>query len=121
MATPNPSDLDQAALDRLRKLGGEKLLREMIDLFLQHSPGRVEAALAAESADDQPGISRAVHSLKSSAANVGAVALRDLSANIEAVSMGQSAGNLAELMKQLNPTFANARQCLEEKRKELGS
>jgi HPt (histidine-containing phosphotransfer) domain-containing protein len=120
MATPsNSAEIDPAALARLRRLGGDKLLRDMIDLFLQHAPQRVEQALAAGAAGNLPDIGRAVHSLKSSAANVGATALHQLSAQIEAVATGETPGDAIALLADLQATFDRARVSLEQQRKEL--
>ena len=72
MIASDTDELDPVAFERLKRLGGVKLLREMIDLFLGHAPTRVEAALAAGAIGDITGVNRAVHSLKSSVANLGA-------------------------------------------------
>jgi hypothetical protein len=40
--TPPVAALDKAALERLRRIGGQEFLVEMIDLFLDHGPQRLD-------------------------------------------------------------------------------
>lgn len=75
-------ELDDA-LDRLRRFGGDQLLRDMIDLFLEHAPVRIAAArLAVANADPRPA-QLALHSLVSSCAQLGAERLRTIGARAE--------------------------------------
>lgn len=75
--------LDAAAQDRLRRIGGGKLLAQMIDLFLKHGPERIGAIRSAAAAGDAAALERAAHTLKSSAGNLGAGALQDAAARAE--------------------------------------
>lgn len=76
---PDAPSTDQDALDRLRRFGGDKLLGEMITLFLAAAPERLEAARAAATSGDAESAERALHSLKSSAAQLGAMRMQRLS------------------------------------------
>jgi HPt (histidine-containing phosphotransfer) domain-containing protein len=69
---------DGAALDRLRRFGGGKLLTEMIGLFLEALPERLEAARAGLVAGEASEVERALHSLKSSSAQLGAIGMQRL-------------------------------------------
>jgi two-component system sensor histidine kinase/response regulator len=73
-----PLSLDQSALDRLDRFGGGKLLREMIALFLAATPERLAAARAGVEAGDAPAAEMALHSLKSSSAQLGAMRMQRL-------------------------------------------
>lgn len=117
--TMSPTDLDPAAFERLRRIGGDKLLREMLDLFLKHAPERVEAAVTAAAAGNLPAVGHAAHSLKSSAANVGATALQELAGRLEKLSEGGSPQEVDALARDLAATFALVRGKLEEQRKGL--
>ena len=64
--------IDRAALDRLQEWGGERLLQQMVRLFLENSPERVEQIRTGFESPDPDAVERGSHSLKSSAANVGA-------------------------------------------------
>lgn len=119
MEASQPAVLDPVALERLRRLGGGKLLRDMLDLFLEHTPARMEAAVAAAAQGDHAGVNRAAHSLKSSAANLGARTLRDIAEQVEHVAAGEQAGDLAALIAQFQDAFAQARAALEKERQGL--
>jgi HPt (histidine-containing phosphotransfer) domain-containing protein len=67
--------LDPEALARLERIGGDKLLREMIALYHVNAPERMTAAEAALVAGDVVAAENALHSLKSSSAQLGALRL----------------------------------------------
>jgi two-component system, sensor histidine kinase and response regulator len=67
---------DGEALRRLQRVGGPTLVRQMIRLFLENLPIRVDTAFAGLRGGNWSDVERAGHSLKSSAAYLG---LRDLS------------------------------------------
>lgn len=65
--------VDQDALDRLRGFGGEKLLRGMIELFVKNAPTKAAEAREALDCGDAAALRAALHGLKSSAGQLGAV------------------------------------------------
>lgn len=95
------SVIDPAALERLRDWGGGKLMAQMVRLFLENSPARMEQIRAGLEGGEVGLAEKGAHSLKSSAANVGALAVRDLAAAMEAVAargdLGQARDDLADL------------------------
>lgn len=83
--------LDPQAFVRLREWGGDELLHRMIELFLKNAPdkvGQVEAGLLASNLEE---VERGSHSLKSSAGNLGAEALRLQSARVEGLAESEPA------------------------------
>jgi HPt (histidine-containing phosphotransfer) domain-containing protein len=88
------STIDQEALARLRRFGGDKLLRDMIDLFAQHGPERVVAARAGFETADSVVVKAALHALKSSAGQLGALAVQELCATGE---MRAAKGDLSDM------------------------
>jgi len=70
-----PPVLDRAALERLRRIGGSALVRQMLELFRDGAAQRLAAARAAVAEGDRPALGRAAHALVSSAGNVGAAEL----------------------------------------------
>ncbi len=76
-------ELNPEALERLREWGGETLIVRMIDLFIEHAPVRLAAIRAGLAAGDSDSVERAAHSLKSSAANLGAERVQELSGLVE--------------------------------------
>ena len=70
--------LERVALERLRRFGGEKLVRELVELFLAHGPARAAAARTASAKDDARAVRSHLHALKSSAAQLGAAGVQRL-------------------------------------------
>lgn len=70
-----PSLVDNAALERLRAFGGEKLLRGMIELFVSNAPAKLADAREALDCGDAAALRRALHGLKSSAGQLGAASV----------------------------------------------
>ena len=100
---------DDAALDRLQRFGGVKLLRQMVTLFLAAAPERIAAARAACEAGDLPAAELALHSLKSSSAQLGAMGLQRLSEMGEHRVRAGSLDGLAALTDQLEQELARVR------------
>ena|SRR5687768_8350891 len=67
--------LDQAAIERLRSFGGDKLLRGMIELFVKNAPGKAAEAREALDCGDSAALRASLHSLKSSAGQLGAASV----------------------------------------------
>jgi HPt (histidine-containing phosphotransfer) domain-containing protein len=94
-------DTDPAALDRLKRFGGGKLLGEMIALFLVAAPERIGTARSAAAQGDAESAERALHSLKSSAAQLGALRLQRLSELGEHQVRAGSLDGVGELATEL--------------------
>jgi HPt (histidine-containing phosphotransfer) domain-containing protein len=103
---------DATALDRLKRFGGGSLLGQMIDLFLVAAPERIEAASRAEAAGDAEAVERALHSLKSSSAQLGAVRMQRLSEQGEHRARAGSLEGVAELTSALEEELARVREWL---------
>lgn len=69
--------IDEAALDRLRGFGGDKLLHGMIELFVRNAPARAADAREALDCGDAAALRSALHALKSSAGQLGAVSVHE--------------------------------------------
>jgi HPt (histidine-containing phosphotransfer) domain-containing protein len=89
--------LDPNALDALRGLqeeGDDDLLGELIDLFLEDSPGRIDGMRDAISREDWPSLASWAHSLKGSCGSLGALHMAELCAHLE--RLGRSGGGHAD-------------------------
>jgi len=104
--------LDPAALERLRKLGGDKFAGDMIDLFLSYGGKQVAEARAAWQAGDLAGVAGAAHALKSSAGNVGAEQVRKLAAQAEQAAKGALNEAVAAAVTALEQAFAETEPLL---------
>ena len=105
--------IDPAALDRLEEWGGADLTREMIRLFLESAPERIDQIRTCE--DDDPGDlpERGGHSLKSSAANVGAQEVRRFAEEIEEQAANGNLDAVRVLLPKIEAAFDRARSVLE--------
>ncbi|HSJ08664.1 MAG TPA: Hpt domain-containing protein [Longimicrobiales bacterium] len=74
---------DPAALQRLRRMGGGTLLRQLLEMYLGLGEERLAALAAGVESGDVRRVERAVHTLKATAGNVGAVRLQYTAAAIE--------------------------------------
>lgn len=116
---PDPRDcLNPAVLARLRRLGPD-FPGKLIVLFLEHTPGRLDAALAGGKSGDWKAVEDAAHSLKSSAGNLGAGRLYEAAERTElAAAEARAAGEngkreLDTLLSGLEAAYREARDRLE--------
>jgi HPt (histidine-containing phosphotransfer) domain-containing protein len=101
--------IDAVAFERIRRIGGDRLLRQMIEAFLENGAQRVRTALDAPDAADA---AQAAHALKSSAGNLGLVRVMRLAEAMEArAANGDERGCLA-LRPALAAAFDEARAAL---------
>lgn len=107
---------DRAAIVRLEKIGGRKLVREMLSIVLDYVPKKLEAAREGERAGDLEAIQHAVHPIRSSAANVGARAVNELASQIERLAMEKQAGPIPALLRDLEAAYDRVRPALEQER-----
>jgi HPt (histidine-containing phosphotransfer) domain-containing protein len=112
-------DLSETRWAQLRRLGGDKLIVELIDLFLQLAPQRLEAARTGLAAGDLAAVARAAHSLTSSAGNLGVVRVQEAAAALERQAMCGAAAEVPGLMEQLETAWIDARNLLQQKRQEI--
>jgi HPt (histidine-containing phosphotransfer) domain-containing protein len=107
--------LDAEALDRLRELdptGKGRLLERVLRAF-QSSAGRLSLQFAdARRSDDMPGIRHVVHTLKSSSASIGALALARLCAEIEASIRAEAFTSLTERLDAMDRELAAVLQAV---------
>ena len=79
MNTPEAS----SALEKLYQVGGERLVREVLEVLRTNVPPRLTEARAAARRGDAREVARLAHSLKSSLGQVGAVAMAEALSRIE--------------------------------------
>ena len=85
---PESEVLDQPTLaGLLDSLGGDvDFLKELVDAYLDSTPGLFAAMRQAAAAGDGAALQRAAHSLKTGSANMGALALAALCKQLEDMS-----------------------------------
>jgi HPt (histidine-containing phosphotransfer) domain-containing protein len=109
-----PPTLDQAAFDHLLEITGDDLefVDELIDTYLADGSLQLEAMGAAASSGDAAALVRPAHSLKSSSANVGAMALTDICRELEAAARTGDVPDARERVAACDQAFADARAAL---------
>lgn len=112
-------NLDPAAIERLLRLGGAAFVCKMIDLFLSYAAEKVAEARRAQDSADWAALAKAVHPIKSSAGNVGAVRVQELAQRLEQLSQQGEGGRLSDLVGELEQAFAAVKPELEQKKQSV--
>ena len=106
--TIDPTIIDPAALERLEKWGGPSLSNEIVQLFLENGPARMDQIRVAIDGEDLDAPERGAHSLKSSAANVGAQHVQRFASEVELAASGGDLQTVRELIPNLEEAYAQA-------------
>ena len=108
--TPNPSVLDPAVIDTLQKLavpGEPDLLREVLTMFMNDVPQRMEKLRNAHAAGNIQDVRRSAHSLKGSSGNIGARAMFDICKRLDA---GEDLAAAGPLIDELGVEFGKVEE-----------
>lgn len=114
------SPIDTSVLDALRALqeeGEPDIVTELIDLFLQDAPLRLESIRAAIAQKDATALRKAAHTLKGSGANLGAGPMATLCFELEKRGRAGSLEGTEVLLAQLEDEFKRVRHALETERR----
>ncbi|MET0266364.1 MAG: response regulator, partial [Duganella sp.] len=115
-STPDlPDLLDPQALHNIRALSpahGEALLARVLRAYLADTPAHLLALQQAIVADDSEQLRKTAHSLKSSCANVGALALAQRCRDMEQLARQHSTAGAAALLADMERGFLAVRQAL---------
>ncbi len=111
--TTEPTILDPAALERLEEWGGPGLSKEIVQLFLDHGPVRMDQIRGALDGEDLEVPERGAHSLKSSAANVGANHVHRVAGEVELAASQGDLQRVRDLIPNLEQAYAQAARELE--------
>ncbi|HEX2100234.1 MAG TPA: Hpt domain-containing protein [Candidatus Synoicihabitans sp.] len=108
--------LDAESIENLRALGmdgDDSFLREIIGIFVEDTPNRLNEMRQAFAANDQATFTRAAHSIKGSASNLGAFRLRALAEKLEHDSKKFTLAGLDAHLPVMEAEFAAAKIELE--------
>ena len=105
---PQAQVIDPQALERLKEWGGQKLAGQMVRLFLKNSGTRMDQIRTGVGQGDPDEAERGAHSLKSSAANIGAEGLRTLATRIESAALDSDVDALGALLPELESAYESA-------------
>jgi HPt (histidine-containing phosphotransfer) domain-containing protein len=113
--TKGAAVIDPKIIQGLRDLGGEDepgLLAELIKIFLEDAPQRMKDISEGLASGDLGRVERGAHTLKSSSANIGALALSDLCRRIVEKARAKRPETLPELCDASVRSLAEATEAL---------
>jgi signal transduction histidine kinase/DNA-binding response OmpR family regulator len=114
--TVNGADvIDRQVLEQLRKVvtnGKPELLERVVKLYLTESPKLIQKMKQAAGAADTGAIASSAHSLKSSSANVGAMALSRYCADIEACARRAQTEEARRLLERIEAEHGSVQTAL---------
>ena len=112
----NGVSIDPEAIENLRALSpddGDVFLKDIVGIFIEDTPARIAELRQALADGDAVGFTRAAHSIKGSSSNLGAIALRDIAAELEHKSRLGGLGDLEPLIQDLETAYLTAKETLE--------
>ncbi|MFN8606396.1 MAG: Hpt domain-containing protein [Vulcanimicrobiota bacterium] len=92
----------QGALLRLKKMAGSATALELLDRFLEESPERLEACLAALQKGDLASIQQHLHRIRSDAGWLGAKEVQDLAGQGENLAVEGKSEGMEALLQDLS-------------------
>jgi HPt (histidine-containing phosphotransfer) domain-containing protein len=110
-----PVVLDPAVIDTLRQLtppGEPDVLAEVLRLFLQEAPPRIERLRNAWASGDIEEVHRAAHSLKGSAGNIGARQLYEVCRRLDEAGRSDDRSGVAQLVDELGAEFTKVKSAI---------
>jgi HPt (histidine-containing phosphotransfer) domain-containing protein len=96
------TELDPAALDALRELGGDDFVADLVDTFLTDTP----PLLAALRGPDVDEVRRAAHTLKSNGATFGATRFSELCRELEEQAKSGDLARAPEFAARIDAEYA---------------
>lgn len=109
--------LEPSVVDPLRRLGGDELVHQLFRTFLGHAPTRIGDLRSAAESRDLEALTRAVHSLRSSSAMLGAMELSELAGDLEGLA---DEGRSDELVARVPELEEGVRELVGLLERELG-
>jgi two-component system sensor histidine kinase/response regulator len=109
-----------AEISELQEEGDPDIVVELIDLFLQEVPERIEELRGAIAAQDSPRIGRVTHTLRGAAGNLGAGTLASICLAMETGAKTASQSETEASFQQLESEFALVKATLLEERARRG-
>lgn len=109
------SAIDMRVIADLKELGGTddpNLLAELIEMYLVDAPARLRDVEAGLASGDIKLVERASHTLKSSSANIGAMALSALAKRIEELARKSDRAAITPLLAETSKSFTEAETAL---------
>src|SRR5580693_3804291 len=94
-----------ASLQELNPGDGGAFLREIVGIYIEDTPKRIEDMKTSLAAGDVPAFTRAAHTIKGSSANVGAQVLKGMAERLEIASRKEGLGGVSGLIADCEEEF----------------
>ncbi len=107
-----PLVLDPAVLVRLRQLGGQELVGQIVGFFLRSTPQRLAILRTAFPQGDCEACELAAHALQSSAGNVGARQVQHLAGTIERCAERRQLDEIRPVLADLEAAWTRVHEAL---------
>lgn len=108
--------IDKSALVNLYNIGGKDFLLRMIDNFVAQSPKRIDSARKSLESGDLKAIHLIAHSLKASAANLGAIKVQEVAERLEEMASIGLREHIGEAVGKIEKVLDEAIQSLQAER-----
>jgi two-component system sensor histidine kinase/response regulator len=113
--------VDAAALERLRRdLGESDVLPQLVEIFVSHTPGRLDDLRSAIESGDTVETRKVAHALKGSAQTLAAARMAALCRDLELRAADDSLDGAPELGELIHAAFAEARDALQAELEQVG-
>jgi HPt (histidine-containing phosphotransfer) domain-containing protein len=110
-AVPDNPIIDPDAIANLRQLNpddGGEFMREIIGIYIEDTPKRIEELKKTLASGDTAAFARAAHTIKGSSSNVGAQALRAVAERLEKAARSEGLGAVAPIVAECEAQYALA-------------
>jgi len=111
--------IERSALETIKRLGGDKLLKQMIEIFLDVIPEKLESVWKGYQDKDYASIEKAAHSMRSTAGNLGAVQVQKTAEKVELMVMDHQYSALDSALQELDGAIVQACSAFETIKKEF--
>ena len=111
----DPPPISDTSIQQILAVGGTDLLQELKEVFHRTIPERIAASRRAAARGDLETVAQEMHALRSGAANMGALPLRDLAETVEirARNRNTAIDDVKALLDALEHQFRRAADALE--------
>lgn len=92
-------------ISNLEKIGGKQFVQKIVNSFHRNVSQKIESAKEGVRSGNLEAVERAAHSIKSSAGNLGAARLEEISGNIEKIAESNEDINYDELILKLENAY----------------
>jgi CheY-like chemotaxis protein/HPt (histidine-containing phosphotransfer) domain-containing protein len=106
--------LDETSLESLRELGGDDLVGQVVDAFVEDAPSLLATLRRSLEQGDADELRRAAHTLKSNAATIGGTAFSELCRELEQRAKNGDLAGAAELASRLDAEYARLQAAIAE-------